>query len=145
MKTETSTNGATLDPAVLNKGFIGDLDDIMERTLLVNNFLMLGETGKAMFEKRELSGDGLEVGIEKRYLTKEVMSTLRTYRPQAEFTEEGMTYISAYEKCDVPIHIKFIKQKYKFFEHPDTVFYLAGNYKIPNPFEKYLKARWLIK
>lgn len=106
---------------------------------------MLGDTGKAMFEKRDLSGSSLEVGIEQRYLTKEVMSTFRTYRPQAEFTESGMTYISEFEKCDVPISIKFIKQNYKFFQHPDTVFYLAGNYKIPNPFEKYLKARWLIR
>ena len=98
-----------------------------------------------MYEKRELSGDGLEVGIETKYLNKTVMTTLRDWRPQAEFTEGGMTYISEFEKCDVPIEIKFIKQNYKFFQHPDTVFYLAGNYKIPNPFEKYLKARWLIR
>ena len=133
------------DSAILDKGFIGDLDDIMERTLLVNSFLILGDTGKAMYEHKDLSGSGLEVGIEQRYLTKEVMSTFRTYRPQAEFTDGGMTYISEFEKCDVPISIKFIQQNYNFFPHPDTVFYLAGNYKIPNPFEKYLKARWLIR
>ena len=91
-----------------------------------------------------MTGDGIDVGIEKRYLTKEVMSTFKTYRPNAIITERGMTYISQYETCDVPIRIKFIGRKYKFFEHPDTAFYLAGNYKIPNPFDNYYKARFII-
>ena len=119
-----------------------DLDDLMWRCLTQTNYLSLGDIGKAMKENVDFDGKELEFGIESRYVTPEVMSTLKSYTlPDTVFTETGFSY----KFGEVPVKVKFIKRRYHFFEHPEKLIYGAGEFQIPNPFEKYVKARWIIQ
>jgi len=119
-----------------------DFDDLMSRCLTQHLYLSLGGIGKAIKENVDFSGNGLEFGLEKRYITPEVLSTLKSFAPpEAEFTENGFTY----KFGDVPIKVTFIGRKYRFFEHPEKLVYGVGEFFIPNPFEKYYKARWIIQ
>jgi len=134
------TSGAEFSTEKLESAFF-DVFDLMQRCLLQDTFLTLGETGLALDEKRPITGDGIDIGIEKRYLTKEVRSTLRTFHPESEITDGGMAYIH----FSVPVRIKFINRNYKFFKHPESAFYLADEFRIPNPFRNYYKARFIIQ
>ena len=122
-----------LDKALFN------VEDIFGRAMCP--FLLLGQTAKDVVEELYLSGNHVEVGVEERYLTKGVRSTLKTYIKNIEFKDEGFVY----EVEGVPVKVKFIKKRYPFFKYPDSYFYLAGDYKLPNPFESYWKARFLIR
>ncbi len=135
-----STNGVELETEKLDAALM-DIWDLASRCLLQKIFLILGETGLAIKEKRALNGDGIDVGIPQRYLTKEVMSTLHTFHPEAEFTDKGMTYVH----FEVPVRIKFIQNNYKFFQHPEAVFYAAEDFQIPNPFSNYYRSRFIVR
>lgn len=123
-----------LDKALL------DSFDLMRRILLETTCIVLGETAKCIYENRGLNCDGIDLGIEKRYLGPEVLSTLKDWATQ-EITDNGFTY----EVEGVPVRVKFIQRKYHFFKYPDMRFYGPETYKIPNPFSAYYKMRHLIK
>lgn len=53
--------------------------------------------------------------------------------------------VSLFSEDGVPIKVRIIKKDTKYFEYPDTVFYLAGEYRVPNSFEGYWKVRNRIK
>ena len=117
-----------------------DVQDILERALC--QYILLGTTAKSLVEGERLTGDGIYLGVLRRYLTKQVMSTMRIYLPKEfEIREDGFDY----KFGDVPIHVKFIDQQYDFFKYLDFRFYMANQYYFPNPFEKYWQARGLIK
>ena len=87
----------------------------------------------------DIQVDHIEWGIPERGLTTEVKSLFNTwgFKPNAkgyEYTFEG-----------IPIQIRVIKRRYSFFERPDQRFYKVDDFKIPNPFEKYWRARFLIQ
>jgi hypothetical protein len=141
-----STNGTsgarikkTFTHEQLYKALI-DSYDLMRRVLLENIYIAAGDTAKNIYNGMLLSGDGLDFIIEKKYITLEVLSTLREYAtPSAD--ENGFTYI--FEK--VPVRFKFIEKKYPFFEYPDTKMYQYEMFKIANPFQEYWKVRGLIQ
>lgn len=91
------------------------------------------------FDGQYAEVDKIEWGIQKRYVTAEVKSLFKVWGYRE--TENGYEY----EVQGVPVKLKVIERNYKFFEHPDTVFYGVDEFKIPNPFEKYWKARFIIK
>ena len=122
-----------------------DVDDLMIRSLLQNVYLTLLDTAKAFKDQIGLYGDGIDIGIEKRYLTHEVMSTFKSpiimkHRP-SQWTDSGFVYYVG----EVPVRVKFINRNYGFFRNPDVKFYLAEEYQIPNPFDNYWKTRFLIQ
>lgn len=131
------TNGHSFKPDELNRALL-DIDDMMGRAMA--NYLVLGETAKNIKEEKQIQGDKIEVGLEERYLTREVKSLFNTYQG-VEMTDKGFSYLFG----EVPIEVKFITRRYKFFKNPDSKFYLAGEYRIPNPFENYWKSRFLVR
>lgn len=139
-KSLNSTNGVELETDKLEEAFF-DVFDLMNRCVLQNIFLTLGETGRALDEARALSGNGIDVGIEKRYLTKSIKSTMQMFHPESELTDKGMTY----SHFGVPVRIKFINNNYKFFKYPEPVFYATEEFKIPNPFNSYYRARFIVR
>lgn len=49
-------------------------------------------------------------------------------------------------KCNgVPVVVWIINKNYEFFKRPDMKWYLYSEFKLPNPFMKYWKVRYLIK
>ena len=118
-----------------------DVFDLMQRCLLDQNFITLGDAAKCIKENRGLDCNVLEFGIEKRYLTPEVMSTLKEWVKSGQFTDKGFMY--TFE--GVPVKFKFIVRKYAFFKNLDLRIYSPEWYKIANPFSNYWKARYLIQ
>lgn len=116
-----------------------DFENLMERVLC--DYVVLGDVAKAIRDGTDLYGDKVEVGMFKLEVTKFVLSTLKTLLPDIEIGAKGFSY----KFHEVPVEVKIIGRKYKFFEHPDFRFYKTGNYKFANPFENYWKARYLIR
>ena len=123
----------------LNKALF-DFEDLMERCL--TPFLLLGDTAKDIIDGFMLRGDKVEVGVETKYLTPEVLSTIEVYKGIKLDKEQGKW---EYMVDDVPVVVKLINKKYKFLDNPNTMFYWGGDYRFPNPFDTYYKSRFLIK
>lgn len=123
----------------LNKALLESFD-LMQRVLLDTTYVIAGDAAKCLKEKRGLDCDGIDCVIEKRHITPFVVSTLKEW-VTPDVTDKGFEY----KVGNVPIRFKFIERKYDFFKYPDTVFYAPEIYKIPNQFEKYYKARFIIK
>ena len=118
------------------------VDDLMSRAVIQTSYLALGDVGRAIKENTEFDGQELEFGVERRYVTPEVLFTFKSYTPQdTTFTEDGFSY----KVGRVPIKVKFINRRYEFFKYPEKLIYKSGEFQIPNPFGKYLKARWIVQ
>jgi len=120
---------------------IRDIYDIGER---IQQFpIMLGEVARQMHDHLDhsfdIQTDKIEWMIPERGLTPEVKSLFKTWG----FKENAKGYEYTFE--GIPVQIRVIKRRYSFFERPDQRFYKVDDFKIPNPFEKYWKARFLIQ
>ena len=116
----------------------------------------MGDTAKGAKEGK-LYGDKIEIGIKKKYLTRDVMSALKThlqyavdrgYSEYMEIGEDMIRYSVKQNKSDplgVPVECKVIHRNYQFFKFPDTVVYNYDEFKTPNPLDKYYKARFIIR
>lgn len=124
----------------LNKALF-DFEDVMERAMCP--FLLLGQTAWDVKSGYMLTGDKVEVGIIKLCLTDMVKDTIKTYRGLDIDKENDKSF--TYEVDKVPVVCKIIRNKYKFFKNPETVFYWGGDYQLPNPMVDYWKSRFVIK
>jgi hypothetical protein len=103
-------------------------------------FVLLGDTAEKMWSEKNLDVDKLEFGVQKRHITQDTSRLLKTFIPGLEWDKTINI-----NKAGVPIVIRVIQRRYKFFDNPDFKFYMADEYKLPNPMNGYLKARWLIR
>ena len=126
------------------------IDDLLDRALCP--FMVGGETAKSVSEQEpsldggKLRGRKIEILIRKRYITKEVLSSLKTHPisgNERTFRETETGYYIEHE--GIPIEIRVIKRDYPFFRTPDRSPYLIMDLGIPNPFEGYWKIRGIIK
>jgi hypothetical protein len=122
--------------------------DIMGRCLCP--FILLGETARSIIEDDELKGEGIYLGVKENCYTKEVESMMRTIASNVDLrlgvqdfqeVENGLTWVYR----GIPISIQIIKRNYGFLQNFDNIFYMAEEYKIPNPFTDYWKIRSLVK
>ena len=120
-----------------------DLTDMLEMAMLP--YVLLGDIAKAMVDGHDgISGDDIfvpviEVGLYQRNMTPEVLSLFRTWKFNQ--TDYGYTYTFS----GVPVELHVIKRRYNFFEQPDQRFFGPDVFTIPNPFDKYWKARFIIQ
>lgn len=103
--------------------------------------IVLGETARSIKEDDRLQGSKIEVGIRQKQYTREVESCFRD--SFNDLIRNGNVLKTHFEGVD--IEIKIITRQYSFFKYTDTIFYGPETYKLPNPFNKYYKARYLIK
>lgn len=106
--------------------------------------IVLGQTARDMYDNLNLEGEKLTFGIERRYLTKGVMSTFKTILRNPEISENGIKLCNQ-DTYWVPVEITFIDRNYEFFKRPDIKSYWLGDYRLPNPFERYWKSRFFIR
>ena len=137
LSTELSTPKFTLEE--LNKALLEGFD-LMQRVLLDTTYIVAGEAAKCLKEKRGLDCNGLDFIIEKRHVTPFVVSTLKDWT-KSDITDKGFEY----KVGNVPLRFKFVERKYEFFKFADTVLYDPEIYRIPNQFDRYYKARFLIQ
>lgn len=122
-----------------------DIQDILERAQCP--YVLLKDTARSIVDKMKLEGDGIYIGVMKKDVNRMALSTIKFYLSgvrdprTTEVREDGFDYVWN----GVPVYVKFIERKYNFFKNPDFAWYMANNYSIPNPFENYWKARFIIK
>lgn len=140
MKSMTSTKETLFSHEQLRDALF-HIHDIMDRAQVP--YLVLGSTARHMVENEEpLTGDTeVNVGAEKRFLTKEAMDTLRSFIPSLDVQKLQMTY----EHKGIPVIIEVIHGDYKVFKNPDTKFYYIENFRVPNPFYDYWKRKDFMK
>ena len=136
----------------LEEGFT-HLDDIMNRCLIP--VTLLNDTALTIKEGR-LGGNQLDIGVRAADLTESSLSTLKTLAKGEDLNlgiKDFNVIISPEEKIKeitwnykgIPVTIKVIHREYNFFKNPDYVWYWGETYNIPNPFDKYYKARHIIQ
>lgn len=123
----------------LNRGIEG-VQDLMERGLVEDNIMLLGDTARAVVDRKPLYGDCLEVGIERRYINPLVASVFKQYMGAEDPYHSFTFYIGK-----VPVKVKVIEKVYGFFKNKQIVNYDYRYFQVPNPFEKYWKARFIIQ
>src|SRR3990167_2372577 len=141
---KNGSNGPSLTkfPQVEVLAALYDMDDLMNRCLAHTFYLTLGDIGLSMRDNVDFEGGNLEFGIERRYLTPEVMDTLHNFTaPDTEFTDKGFSYTFG----RIPVKVRFIERQYNFFKNPEKVIYGVTEFQIPNPYDNYYKTRWIIQ
>ena len=102
-------------------------------------FVLLGETAERMKNMDNLEGiKELEIGVLESKMNDYVR---RTFNDRWGADWMNKTHLIG----KVPVNIKLIKRNYGFFKNPDTITYYAGTFLTGNPFNKYMKARYLVK
>jgi hypothetical protein len=109
-------------------------------------FFVLGDLVLPMIEDKPAEVEKVEIGVLKNSWNDTTKSLLKTFFLRTPF--EGIDLDTQILKLDfngVPIEVKVIQRNYEFFKNLDTSYYWTDEYKIPNPWAKYLKSRYLIK
>ena len=131
-----SSGGITED--ALNQA-LQHVQDLLDRITVP--YILLGDAVEGIVKRNSIVGaKKIEVGIEERYLIPEIISSLKTQMGDIK-TAYGYGYL--FDK--IPVEIRIIRRRYKFFENPDTIIYKLQDYRIPNPIDDYLKARWIVR
>lgn len=115
-----------------------DVQDILERALVP--FILLNETAASIRKNMVLTGDKISIGVESKYLTKTARNTIEFYLRKSKnviMTDKGFTY----NFNNVPIEVAYIAREYPFFKNLDFRFYMANEYKVPNPWLEYWNER----
>src|SRR3990167_2880955 len=68
-----------------------DCFDLMGRALLDSLFLVLGDTARCLKEDKLLEGNGIDIGIEDRYVDNALLGIVKEYT-NATVTDKGFTY-----------------------------------------------------
>ena len=137
---ETGPNGLTDDQ--LSEALF-KIEDTFQRMLCP--FFLLGETAQSIRDSyvgsEKLTGRKIEIGVQRKYLTKEALITLDSYETGKEKTGFGFKLLFK----DIPIEVRIIERKYSFLKNLDKRFYRTSEYLLPNPFEAYWKVRGIIR
>src|SRR3990167_7956233 len=102
----------------LNKSLM-DVEDLLNRALCP--FVLLGNTARDIVDGRELTGDRITIGIESKHLTKEAVSTLKTFlglempKPLTDFSYQPVG-LPKY-KVMPRVYIKIINKAWAFLKN----------------------------
>jgi len=118
------------------------VDDLLDRCQIP--YVVAGDIARQLYDNndagRQLTVDKIEIIVRNGNINPMTMGLLKTFVPWVEFGKKILL-----EHEGVPIEIKVIKRKYQFIEYPDLRFYMSDEYKIPNQFERFWKARFIIQ
>jgi hypothetical protein len=120
-------------------------EDVLTRA--VCPFVALGETAETIntWDMPIFEGKGIYLGVMKRHLTKDALSTIKSYVgawAKNSYIDED---VISFEYNNVPTYIQVISGDYPFFKNPDVRFFNITEVRIPNPFDEYWKWRDQIK
>ena len=100
--------------------------------------ILLGTVAKAVHDRQPVTGDTLEVAVDKLYMTDMMAPLVEALREFEYFNEEGCQY----KVGPITLNIKFIDaSKHLFLARPDKETYAYDEYFIPNPFNDYWEHR----
>src|SRR5258708_14491759 len=150
--TPTGESGKRIYSSSELEGALYNVTDILQRCLVP--FVLLGDTAKSVHYGPEIlePTDGVYIGVEKKHMTPEVWSNLRTFSKNTAL--KFLTLMEDYHELPggfkwrfnkIPIYVRVIEDQYEFFKHVDTKFFRLEEYAIPNPFKAYWEKRFEIK
>jgi hypothetical protein len=116
-----------------------DVEDLFERTL--TPLILVGKTGESVRKDKQLEGEFIEAAIRRKQLTETTLEMFFTLRPKLMEFKDSLSY----KVGDVSVIIKIIEHEYDMFNYPDKVYYLAGEYLVPNPWSTYEQEKEFIK
>lgn len=117
------------------------LEDVMGRAMIP--FVLLGDVARSVVDNLDQEVHApIEIGIQKRHLTKYALNTLPMFLPPD--TEYGDKQIN-FTWDETPVIVKIIHRDFEVLSNPDQVFYRITHFNIPNPFERYWKQRNFIQ
>lgn len=114
--------------------------DMLERCMIP--FVALDDLAHSfMYNEPSFKMEELSFGVMRRHWTESGRAMFRTLVKGADLTNVNVSF---YYKS-VPVVIWIIERDYAFFKNPDSKYYCATEFCIPNPFRDYWKSRDLIK
>ena len=117
-------------------GYLMDVDDIVSRTMMP--YIVIGELAKQIREEVEHPmGNRIDLIVKKREYSQHAYDTLSLFVPGLKKEDN----VIRFEVKGVPVTIRIVDKKYRFFENPDTRFFYTGNFLVPNPFDMYWEVR----
>lgn len=117
-------------------------DDMFERSSM--KYFLIDETLKEA--QQETLTSPLTFGIRKTDLTKFAKNTLRALVPGVEFVEEkGEVKFVRFEHEGVPISLKLFTSNNSLFKNLDRIFAFHEQFNVPNPANKYIQMRGVLK
>jgi len=155
-KTKSSQTNGTKKAKRIFDGGQGELDKALDYAWDIFNragvpVCILGEGARQLKDGEKLHQlEFIDIAVLDKHVRVSGQKMLRTviegpWRVPNMNYEFGKDMIEFFSEDGVPIKARIIKKTTKYFENPDTVFYLAGEYRIPNSFEGYWKVRNRIK
>lgn len=139
---KTGTNGKQFNPIKSDfshgelETALLDVDDLMLRCTISEDYLVIGITGKCIKEDRRLEGDGIDVGVLRKDLNagrEDIMGQIT----RQEFVDSVLTY----KVGNVPVRVRILPNGYDFFKYKDLKVYSYEDFQLPNPFDEYWKVR----
>jgi hypothetical protein len=119
------------------------VDDMMIRSQIP--YTLLGDTAIQVRKQVPFTLDHVEVGVQKRHFTQDTTRLFNTCMLNEKMPNVSFDKDIELVRNGVPIKIKLITRMYAFFQNLDFAFYFADEYNLPNPWEKYVKSRYLIR
>lgn len=120
----------------------------MERCSL--QFALLKDTAQSVRNNNMAAGSEITIGVRQAEFVKDSLSTLKTLAANndfhvgiTEFTETPYGYEWTYR--GVPIRLHIIKRNYEFLKNLEPVWFWGETLFVPNPFDKYYKARHIVQ
>jgi hypothetical protein len=111
------------------------LNDCFERAMC--SYMLLGETGHAVFYEEGLYGTSIEIGVKPTEINEYTFSTLKQLIPSFGTAPEP----SGFTIGTIPVTLYILRKDSDVFKYPDQKFYGHEVYYLPNPFVKYYKNR----
>ena len=93
-------------------------------------FFLMGETLRSVKEDGEVKGKFIDLGVQSKYLTKEVKGFLAGWG--FELADGEMRLLVK----DVPVKIRVITKHCYWLAYPDFVWYKATQFNTPNPWRE---------
>lgn len=118
-------------------------DEILERCQL--NYFLLENLAEQIYLNVPFfkNIEEITLGIQRKDWTEVSKSLIRSVHLKDLMIEEDA--IEFKNPNGVPTVIWIINKRYEFFQRPDLVWHSYTQFRVPNPFEKYWKVRFLIK
>ena len=111
------------------------LNDYFDRASC--QFILLGETGHAVYYEEGLCGQRLEIGVKPEQLSQYAVSTLNQLITGFGTALDRL----GFNIGTIPVELTILKRNADVFKYPDSKYYGHEIYLVPNPFVKYYKNR----
>ena len=116
------------------------VDDYFERALIP--YMLFDDIALQVYEDTpKFEVDEISCGVLRKNWTQSGSSIFRMYVPKLEYLKTSVNFTAN----GVPVIVWIIDNSYQFLENPDSRPYYTADFKLPNPFKDYWKARDLIK